>query len=98
MNYDDYKFQQPDDTYFAEQETEINEPINYKTMEIETGLTLLDVIQSLKRGEKYVTSDMQSVSNLLNYVAEYEWALPLIIKVDGIASNRFVITTNFAKN
>ena len=34
MSYDDYKFQQPDDSYFAEQEkeTEINEPINPKTM------------------------------------------------------------------
>jgi hypothetical protein len=32
MIYDDWKFQQPDDDYYAEQEEEINEPINYKKM------------------------------------------------------------------
>jgi hypothetical protein len=33
MIYDDWKFQQPDDDYYAEQEEEINEPINYIKME-----------------------------------------------------------------
>lgn len=35
MSYDDYKFQQPDDSYYAEQETEteINEPLNPKNMD-----------------------------------------------------------------
>jgi hypothetical protein len=61
-------------------------------------LTLLDVLESIKRGEKYVTSDMESVTNLLNYVAEYEWALPLTIKVDGMSSYRFEITRTIAKN
>ena len=34
MSYDDYKFQQPDDSYYAEQETEteINEPLNPETI------------------------------------------------------------------
>jgi hypothetical protein len=92
MSYDDWKFQQPDDSYYVEAEQEENEPLNPKTMTTKTGLTLLDVINSIKRGEKYVTGDMQSVINLLNYATEYEWALPLTIQVDGMASYKFVIT------
>ena len=67
-------------------------------MEAKTELTLLDVIESIKRGEKYVTRDMQSVINLLNYVDEYEFGLPLTIKVDGMASYQFVVTKTLSKN
>ena len=61
MSYDDYKFQQPDDSYFAEQEkeTEINEPINPKTM-----TTLKHQIQNYLEQSKRIAQEYPSIEKV----------------------------------